>query len=266
MLVFLANRRTGDQHAADIGLDDTPDKVKESALQAFPNFVGVEVADLQLSVGGEVLCDDEPLSSVAAVGDGCTVDVDLLCQHHLDDLHSGRKQVWEVPLWVSDKADVIKSVRYHGQLRSAHITVRADRDIALAAVQQNGYTLEYVSSSLKDDREICRAAVQQSAYSLQYVDGSLQTDHELNLAAVQQNGCALKYVPCSLKADRELNLIAVQQHAAALRYVYPTLKADCEAHLLAMREDPTHGVNRQELVEAVVEAADTPPASKRQRT
>ena len=68
MLVFLADRRTGDEQPADIGIDDTMDKLKEVALQVLPNFVGVEVDDLQLSVGGEVFCSDSPYLSAVRQG------------------------------------------------------------------------------------------------------------------------------------------------------------------------------------------------------
>ena len=155
MLLHLVDKRTGDQHAADIGVDDTPITLKELALQEFSGMFGVEVADLQLSVGGQVLCDDEPLSSTADVEEGCTVDVDLDCQRHLDDLHSRRKDVMQVPLWVSKRAELMEAANLcaPAMLEHAHITVKADRQFCLAFVQHPYRKLcfEYVHDSLKAD-------------------------------------------------------------------------------------------------------------------
>eukprot|EP01061_Rhynchopus_euleeides_P010204 TRINITY_DN1959_c0_g3_i2.p1 TRINITY_DN1959_c0_g3~~TRINITY_DN1959_c0_g3_i2.p1 ORF type:complete len:117 (+),score=29.59 TRINITY_DN1959_c0_g3_i2:52-351(+) len=67
MEVFLTYTAAGVTHAVDIGMDENPDRLKLRAREAFPYPDGVEEQDVELSVGGKALCDDEPLCSHAGV-------------------------------------------------------------------------------------------------------------------------------------------------------------------------------------------------------
>ena len=78
--------------------------------------------------------------------------------------------------------------------------VRADREVALAAVQQRGLALEYASPELRADREVVLAAVQQEGWALKYASPELRSDREVVLAAVQQNGRALYLASPELQA------------------------------------------------------------------
>ena len=80
----------------------------------------------------------------------------------------------------------------------------------LAAVQQNGYALEFVN---KQTESLCLAAVQQNGYALRYVKKQTEA---ICLTAVQQNGYALEFVK---KQTPEICLTAVQHNGYALRYV-----------------------------------------------
>ena len=66
-------------------------------------------------------------------------------------------------------------------------------EICLAAVQQNGFALQYVK---KQTPELCLMAVQQNGNSLQYVK---KQTHEICLAAVQQSEDALQYIKLPYK-------------------------------------------------------------------
>ena len=59
---------------------------------------------------------------------------------------------------------------------------------ALAAVEQDGYALQYVE---KQTEAICLEAVKQNGYALQYVREQTEA---ICLAAVKQDGNALLYV------------------------------------------------------------------------
>jgi hypothetical protein len=50
--------------------------------------------------------------------------------------------------------------------------LRGDREVVLAAVQQNGRALEYASTELQKDPEVMQAAVQQNCRELEYVWGA----------------------------------------------------------------------------------------------
>ena len=61
-------------------------------------------------------------------------------------------------------------------------------------MMEEGYTCsECADELLKKDREVVLAAVQQDAYALHYVDELLRKDREFMLAAVKRNGHALHY-------------------------------------------------------------------------
>eukprot|EP00971_Amphidinium_carterae_P293136 5819954-Amphidinium_carterae.1 len=51
--------------------------------------------------------------------------------------------------------------------------LRADHEIVLAAVRQNGWALEYATEALRGDREVVQAAVQQDAGALLFAADEL---------------------------------------------------------------------------------------------
>ena len=166
MEVFLEDAATGVTHAVDIGTDEKPDRLKLEAREAFRYPDGVEEEDVHLSVGGKAVCDDEPLCSHAGVEAGCLVHVTLCPDRHLDAVHRGEKHLWQVPLWVTTRDEILQAAReltdeyddegdiLPGWFEYAHTTVKGDRELVLAAVQQRGYSFLYAHDSLKGDREI----------------------------------------------------------------------------------------------------------------
>ena len=70
------------------------------------------------------------------------------------------------------------------------------------------WALEYASLELRADREVVLEAVQQDGRALQYASEELQADREVVLAAVQQNGWAIEHASPELRADREVRLAA----------------------------------------------------------
>ena len=113
-----------------------------------------------------------------------------------------------------------------------------DREVVLAAVQQDSKALQYAAEELKKDREFVLAAVQQNGYwALQYAAEELKKDREVVLAAVQaavqKNYCgdsdpALQFAAEELKKDREVVLAAVKQNGVALLFADEELKNDQE--------------------------------------
>eukprot|EP00971_Amphidinium_carterae_P110326 2185863-Amphidinium_carterae.1 len=98
---------------------------------------------------------------------------------------------------------------------------RADREIVLAAVRQNGYMLQFAAEECKADREIVLAAVQQTGCEdgsvLQFAAEECKADHAIVLAAVKHNGMALEMAAEECKADCEIVWAAVQQNPDALQ-------------------------------------------------
>eukprot|EP00971_Amphidinium_carterae_P119006 2357570-Amphidinium_carterae.1 len=105
-------------------------------------------------------------------------------------------------------------------------SLRADREVVLAAVQKHGGALGLATEALRADREVVRAAVQKTGFALEHATKALRADHEIVLEAVRKHGGALSYATEALRADREVVQAAVQQEAAALRWVADEMLED----------------------------------------
>jgi hypothetical protein len=139
----------------------------------------------------------------------------------------------------SDRELLLAAVQQNGyELRYASAELKADREVVLAAVQQDGHALRYASAELRADRKVVLAAAQQNGDVLYfYASAELWADREVVLAAVRQDGCALGYASAELKADREFVLAAVQQNGGALQCASAEGKADREVVLAAVQQD-----------------------------
>ena len=82
------------------------------------------------------------------------------------------------------------------------VGLRADREVVLATVRQDGTALQFASAELQVDREVVLAAVQQFGRALQWTSAELQADSEIVRAAVRQDGRAIEYASADLSSDR----------------------------------------------------------------
>ena len=97
--------------------------------------------------------------------------------------------------------------------------------------------IENADESLKADKEIIMAAAKLDGMSLKYADDSLKGDKEVVLAASEEDGwCALKYCSEDLKADRDFVLEIVKKDGSALGEAHESLKADKEIVLAAVMQ------------------------------
>ncbi|MAJ84426.1 MAG: hypothetical protein CMQ71_00385 [Gammaproteobacteria bacterium] len=85
----------------------------------------------------------------------------------------------------------------------------SDEEIVLAAVKQNGWSLQYADNALRDEKEIVVAAVTQDGLAIKFASDSLKKDDELIELAVTNDYFAIKYIGLSLKRKKEIlnNLI-----------------------------------------------------------
>ena len=72
-------------------------------------------------------------------------------------------------------------------------------------------SLILASPELKADKEVVLAAVRQNGYALSFASPTLQGDKNVVLAAIQQNGEAFQFASPELKADRVVVLAAVKK-------------------------------------------------------
>ena len=123
-------------------------------------------------------------------------------------------------------------------LGGASERLRADREVVLAAVRQNGQALQHASEGLQKDRVLVLTAVQLYGMALQWAYEDLRDDKEVVLAAVSQDGRALRLASQDLYKDREVVLAAVRQNGEALMFAPRELKNDKEVVLAAVRKNP----------------------------
>ena len=113
------------------------------------------------------------------------------------------------------------------------------KQIALATVKQNGWSLINLPPRYKNDPEIVIAAIKQAAFVLQIVPKELRHTKRIVLAAVQTSGQVLNHVPVEFKNDKEIVLVAIQQCSSALEFASEELKDDRDVVLAAVKQDST---------------------------
>ena len=109
--------------------------------------------------------------------------------------------------------------------------LRADKDIVLHAVRQDGCALYYAATKLQEDREVALVAVKQNFQALYYVSATLKSDRSVVLAAIESGGSrgweALPFAGRELRADRGVVLEAAKSSTdAALRFATPSIRFD----------------------------------------
>ena len=89
---------------------------------------------------------------------------------------------------MADRAVVLEEIgRFGGTaLEFAARDLKADREIALAAVRSFGGALAFVAPALKSDRQVVLAAVTQAGWAIVFADPAIRGDPEIVSAAVRQ--------------------------------------------------------------------------------
>ena len=128
-----------------------------------------------------------------------------------------------------DEATLIEIVRDDG-MNLRFMNGRQSYDVCLAAVIQNGLSLQYVPENLKTP-EIYFLALNQNGLALEFV---LYQSVALCLVAVNQNGLALRYVFEKVMSD-VICFVAVNQNGLALEHVGD--QSDCLC-TIAVKNDP----------------------------
>ncbi len=138
----------------------------------------------------------------------------------------------------ANKEMVIAAVKQNGYaLQNASDEMKADKEVVLAAVKEHGYALEYASDEMKADKEVVLAAVNQLGYVLEYASDDMKANKEVVLDAVNQHGGALQNATEELKANKEVVLAAVEQSGLALEYASEEMKVDKEVVLAAVNRN-----------------------------
>ena len=107
------------------------------------------------------------------------------------------------------------------------IKFNGDKLFLINFVTKKGDTLQYLPPMFKADKDIVLAAVTRDAYSLKYAD-TLKGDKDVVLVAVTKDGMLLRFASDELRANKEVVLAAVNSRADALEFASDELKGDIE--------------------------------------
>ncbi len=141
------------------------------------------------------------------------------------------------PALQNDKSFVIEAVRHEFVFGLTSETMRADRDVVLAALAANGIELRHAAAALRADRDVVLAAVRSNAFALEYAHASLRADRDVVRAAVESGGNALEFASKALQSDRRLVLAAVQSSGTALAHAHRRFRDDRDVVLAAVAND-----------------------------
>jgi hypothetical protein len=83
-------------------------------------------------------------------------------------------------------------------------------------------------NQILSDREVIMAAMNQNGMDLRHVQGALRNDRDVTMAAVSQNGLALALAPMEHRCDREVVKAAVRQCRSAIECACGGLQSDVE--------------------------------------
>ena len=103
---------------------------------------------------------------------------------------------------------------------------RADKEIVMTALANDGTALELLSDAMKADKEVVLFAFSNGCKNLYHVSDELKADKDVVLAAVSNDGNALKYASDELKADKEVVMAAIKYDGKALQYASEELQND----------------------------------------
>jgi hypothetical protein len=100
----------------------------------------------------------------------------------------------------------------------------------LAAVNQNGWSLDYASDRLKDNEEFVLVAVNQKGRYLAYVSDRLKDDKAVVLASVSKNGYALRHASDRLRRDVNFCIECAKKNPDSIAYFLGEAKDLFEAY------------------------------------
>lgn len=94
-----------------------------------------------------------------------------------------------------------------------------DETLGIKAVKKNPYALEWLRE-LRDNFNVVKAAVEKEGFMLEYASERLQNNYEIVKTAVScegQGGC-LRYASDELRANKEIALIAIKNSRGRAKY------------------------------------------------
>lgn len=126
--------------------------------------------------------------------------------------------------------------------------MKKNRDIAIAAVRQNGLALEFAEAELKKDKTVVGAAVRSEGRSLEFADAELINQkldfvgadmikhRAIVVVAIRQNGCGLR-IRYRRAEERDFILATVREIDGTFEFARLRPNKTQDTVLAAVRQD-----------------------------
>ena len=104
----------------------------------------------------------------------------------------------------------------------ANYNLRENKDFVLSIAECNGMVLqelERFGEELRHDRNVVLAAVKQNGLSIEHAPNELKSDPQIALEAIKQNSYAANHISRDLIANREFVYNAVNENLASMPYI-----------------------------------------------
>jgi hypothetical protein len=105
---------------------------------------------------------------------------------------------------------------------------RNDKDVVLAAIEENPYSLEFASLELRNDPDVVIPALKSDEEVYQFVGRLIKIDRNNALQVVKLDGLLLNALISKFKDDREVVRVATQQNLEALTFASSRLQKDVD--------------------------------------
>lgn len=139
------------------------------------------------------------------------------------------RQSYDIDYWLDEISNDYK------RLRKAPEELKADRDVVLAAMEQNVQAFKFASDALRADRDVAMRALEKDISLVNFIDMELWEDSELMEAVVPYRCSMYRQLSMEVKSHKELTMKVLEQQGECLQHAPAALQADREIVLLAAR-------------------------------
>jgi hypothetical protein len=123
------------------------------------------------------------------------------------------------PLSISDMPDDVKN----------------DKELAMIAVDNDGFSLKFLSSRLKNDEEIVLAALGSFSTSFEFASERLKNDVSFIKKAIEISPVSIAYIPTDIRYDKSIALAAVKKLPIVCKELPIELRGDKDIMFEATR-------------------------------
>ena len=112
--------------------------------------------------------------------------------------------------------------------------LRDDSSFMKDVVSLNGLRLDLCTAQVKECKDVVLAAVEQNGFAIQYAPLGLMMDYDVALAAVKNKGPALEFLPDSMKNNEILTRVAVCEDAMSVKFAAEKFQRDLNIIQIAL--------------------------------